>query len=369
MLSYKNLRWAIIAAVLVLVSAKTVESDLGRLPSLAWPVEGKAFKMPYRGTVDAFRSIVKLEHLPDDIHLSMVTVVLHAMTPHHLALLEQELSSDLEDVSAFDDIPLADRQFILAAKRARRNRASGLRLLHRFQLRDVVVQFRLSSSPLRGFKLTLIKLRLSCFNAFADRGDLPSGPGDGRDVFHVFGTFHADVQRHDHAEALEERAAGLGVDGERTAGFELVEGDQLWVAASDDDDAGGDWNGEVLLHGDVVTDGFEVGLTSTTIKMANEDYELASVRGGSLVVELAEGHGRAVGGVYGDVVGGGESSAVGALVCYGVVLVIGAESCKPLFRIHHVHVASGVFCLLVFEFMVVLEFAGGTTTSTSTACS
>ena len=66
-------------------------------------------------------SIVQLKHLSDHAHLSMIAVIPHAMAPHHLALLEQELASDLEDVATLDNIPLTDRQFVLA-ERARSDR-------------------------------------------------------------------------------------------------------------------------------------------------------------------------------------------------------------------------------------------------------
>jgi hypothetical protein len=64
-------------------------------------------------------SIVKLQHTPDNRHLGMVAVILHAMAPDDLALLEQELAADLEDVAALDHVPLADGDFVLAVERGR----------------------------------------------------------------------------------------------------------------------------------------------------------------------------------------------------------------------------------------------------------
>jgi hypothetical protein len=179
---------------------------------------------------------------------------------------------------------------------------------------------------------------LSRFDAAADGGELVGGPGDGRDVFHVLGAFHADVDGEDHAEAFEERARRLGVDGEGAAGFQLVEGNQLRVAAADDDDARGRRDREVFLHRDVVADRFEVGLAGAAVEVADEDDELARVLGGRLVVEAAEGHGAAVGGVDGDVVGGCEGRAVGALVGDVFVLVggVGAEACEPFVWVDYV---------------------------------
>jgi len=268
----------------------------------------------------------------------MIAIILHPVAPDNLTLLEQELAADLEDIAALDNIPLPDGDFVLAAERARSRGVVGLRLLDRIQLRHIVIQLRLSLAALGRVHLRLVQLCLPRFDAAADGGELACGPGDGRDVLHVFGAFHADVDREDHSEAFEECACGFGVDGERTAGFELVEGDQFWVAAADDHDAGRRGDREVFLHRDVVADCFEVGLAGAAVEVADEDDELARVLGGRLVVELAKWHGRAVGGVDGDVVGGGEGRAVGTFVGDVFVLVggVGAESCEPFVWVYHV---------------------------------
>ena len=275
----------------------------------------------------------------------MIAVVFHAMAPDNLALLEQEFTADLEDIAALDHIALADGDFVLAVERGRGHGVGGLLLLHRIQLRDIVVQSRLPLAALRGLHLRLVQLRLPRFDAFADSGQLIGCPGDGRDVFHVLRAFHSDVNGEDHSEAFEEGARGLGVDGERAACFQLVEGDQLRVAAADDDDARGRRDRKVFLHRDVVADCFEVGLTGAAVEVTDEDDELSRVLGCRLVVEAAEGHGAAVCGVYGDVVGGCEGRAVGALVGDVLVLVGGvvAEACEPFVWINHI---DAVLCAI-----------------------
>lgn len=205
----------------------------------------------------------------------MIPIILHAMTPHHLTLIEEELPSNLENVPTLDDIPLSDRQIILPPASiphgARTHRPRLIPRLHIVHLRRLAIQLGLPSPPLRGFQLQFVQLRLPQLDAVADCGDLPRGPGDGGDFFHVLRSLGADVHAEDHAEALEEGAAGLGVDGEGTACFQLVERDEFGVAAADDENGGRRWDREVFLHRDVVADRFEVGLTRAAVEVADED--------------------------------------------------------------------------------------------------
>lgn len=260
------------------------------------------------------------------------------MAPDDLALFEQELASDLEDVAAFNDVALADSQLVVAVERGRIHGVRGLLLLHRIQLRHIAVQSRLPLLALRGFHLRLVQFCLSGFDAAADGGELVGGPGDGRDVFHVLGAFHSNVNGKHHPKAFEERARRLGVDGEGAAGLQLVEGDQLWMAAADNDDARGRRDREVFLHRDVVADRFEVRLAGAAVEVSDEDDELSGVLRRRLVVEATERHGGAVRGEDGDVVGGCESCPVWALVRNVLVLVgrVISEAREPFVWVDHV---------------------------------
>lgn len=129
------------------------------------------------------------------------------MTPHDLAILEQEISANLQPVPA----------------------------LHRAAY----------ALPAR---------------LLADLLDLPRQPGGRGDVAHVVGPLAADVEGDGHAERAVQRARGVGEDGEGAAGVGLVGGDHAGGAAADDDDVGGDGHGEVGLRVDALGEGLEVGL-------------------------------------------------------------------------------------------------------------
>lgn len=70
---------------------------------------------------------------------------------------------------------------------------------------------------------------------------LDKGSGhDGEERFlHVLRTLGAEIERSGHAEEVVEFARGVGVDGEGAVGGLSVHGDEIGMAAADDDDLRG----------------------------------------------------------------------------------------------------------------------------------
>lgn len=203
-------------------------------------------------------SILHLQDALDDGHLSVAAHVLHAVTPDNLAVLEQELAADLEQVATLE---------------------------------------------LRGALL----LRHGC--------PLAHLPFCERNVFHVFrslGSGH--VESDGHAQGFVEFATGFGEDGEWTAGGLLVEGDHGWRAAANDDDIRGNSHGVVSLHGDLFGDGFHVSLASAAVKVSHEDDELPVTNGIQTSEEGAEESRVTIGIVHGNLSGDSELSSVRTLV-------------------------------------------------------
>lgn len=70
----------------------------------------------------------------------------------------------------------------------------------------------------------------------------------------------AEVEGACHAEFGIELLGGVGVDGEGAGSCGGVEGDEVWLAATDDDEGGGDGKGVEGLGGDGGAEGAEVFL-------------------------------------------------------------------------------------------------------------
>ena len=116
--------------------------------------------------------VVQLQDALDDRDLRMATHVLHAMTPDNLAVLEQELAANLEQVTA---------------------------------------------------------LELGGTLCFGHGGPLFELPLVERNVLHVFWSLGSgQVQGEGHAQSLVEFARRVGEDGEGAASGLLVEGDHGW---------------------------------------------------------------------------------------------------------------------------------------------
>lgn len=131
-------------------------------------------------------------------NLGVIPRVAHAMTPHHLAVLEHELASDLLDVAALD--------------------GTGAHL-----------------------------------QALQDGG----GHAGEHGLADVFGLW-TQIERARHAEEVVELARRVGVDGERAArGFD-IHGDELGTSTADDGDEGGSREGEESVGSDRVREGAEV---------------------------------------------------------------------------------------------------------------
>lgn len=58
---------------------------------------------------------------------------------------------------------------------------------------------------------------------------------------HVFGTFGAEAESADHAELCIQFLGGVGVDRVGASGFSYVHGNQIGLAAANDDNVGWGW--------------------------------------------------------------------------------------------------------------------------------
>nr|POE51684.1 hypothetical protein CFP56_25891 [Quercus suber] len=182
--------------------------------------------------------LVQLQHFPQYANLRVIAVVLHATAPHHLPIVDQELAADLHRMATAEDVALAN--------------TTGL------------VDARVNLSDL----------------AFCPRAE--------RDVLHVLGPPVADVQVDDHAKLFEQGARGIGENGERAVGELLVMRNQVWLTAADDDDAGRDRDGEIVLHRNAGRQRLEIRLTGATVEVADEDDQLALMRGIDWIEQSAE---------------------------------------------------------------------------------
>lgn len=211
----------------------------------------------------------------------MVPVVPHAMTPHHLAHVKQKLPANLHRIPAADNIALAN----------------SLRILQ----------------------------------ALPQRRHLPQRPRRRANLGHVLGPLGPNIKVDGHTQLLEQLPRRVGEDGERAAGELLVLRDQIRRAAADDEDGRRDGDAEVVLLGDGGGEGLQVGLAGAAVEVADEEDELPLVQGVGRVVKGAEGLGRAVRLVDGEVVDGGEGGAVRAVVRGGDGEVrIRAEAREPI---------------------------------------
>lgn len=120
----------------------------------------------------------------------MIPGISHPVTPFHLAVFEEELATDLPVVTALEGASSRFEALINGA-----NHGRGERVLH---------------------------------------------------VFRAFGT---EAHGTDHAQLCVEFLGWVGVDGIRAAGFSHIHGDEVGLAAADDDDLGRDGEGLESIGG------------------------------------------------------------------------------------------------------------------------
>lgn len=203
------------------------------------------------------------------------------MAPHHLAVVEEELAADLHGIPAPKDVALPDAVRI--------------------------------------------------FQTAVDGANLPAQPRGHADVPHVLRPLRTEVDADHHSQLLEQHARGIGVDGERAFGEFLVLSNEVGLAAADDDDAGWDRDGEVIVLGDAGAEGAQVCLAGAAVEVPHEEHELTRVKGIGGVVEGAEGTRRAGRVVDGDVVDGGQGRPVRTVVPdRDGQIRVGAEAGEPL---------------------------------------
>ena len=87
---------------------------------------------------------------------------------------------------------------------------------------------------------------------------------------HVVRPGFAKVEGACHAELGVELFCGVGVDGERTGSCGGIEGDEIWLAAADDNEGGGCREGIERFGGDGGAKTAEVFLAVLFMDISNE---------------------------------------------------------------------------------------------------